>query len=808
MRESFGSDGQPGSYGDIDHTACILMVGHNMSATQTVLFSRVLDRLHGAEPPELIVIDPRKSNTAREASLHLAPHIGTNCALLNGIQYLLFEKGYINEEFVSKHTVNREVVFNTVKDYPPEVVENITGVSQRDLEKAADILGKTPSLLSTCLQGVYQSNQATASACQVNNINLLLGHIGKPGSGILQMNGQPTAQNNREAGCNGEYPAFRNHQNPAHMQELADIWNIDCMKLPHWAQPTHIENMLKYIDSGMMEMFWISATNPLVSLPNLPRARKTLTNPNLFVVVQDIFPTETTAIADVVLPAAAWGEKTGCFTNVDRTVHISHKAVEAPGEAKADLDIFIDYSKRMGFQGKDGSPLLKFTDSQGAFEAWKQVSKGRPCDYTGMTYDKLTGGSGIQWPCTPDKPDGTERLFSDGVFFTDIEYCETFGHDLETGAPYSKQQYQSLNPAGRAILKPCHYLPELEQCDNEYPLRLSTGRRTRHFHTRTKTGRTKELQDADPDVYLQLSEADAKELDVREGEMLIVESRRGKIEAAARIGNITKGQVFIPFHYGYFDSTDGRARAANELCQERWDAVSKQPMFKSGAVRVTKAPSAPNGEVKVHVREQQTAAVQRVEKRRVAPKQEEKLERMLEYWLGTTYGSLRTLYDICDHVIPQTQGADFEISSGMEVMQRIATTCIDRFSPIIKKYKTEEELGLRYSHMLRKQLFPDDLISVAESPAYEMLVAMQGFHVFLSHIDGHLVALLPTAKAAWDSEFTEAVTFVSAQIERMQAWTKQQISARSTQILLVPTGSAVRLRQRVEQRANFGMADL
>ena len=249
---------------------------------------------------------------------------------LNGIQHVLFKKKYINEEYVSKHVIQREELRDVVKEYPPSKVSQITGVPEADIIKAADILGNAKTLLSTALQGVYQSNQATASACAINNINLLLGHIGRPGSGIYQMNGQPTAQNNREAGCDGEYPGFRNFSNPVHMQELADLWNIDYEHVPHWNQPTHIENMLKYIAAGSIEMFWINGTNPLVSLPNLQMTRELLTKENLFVIAQDIFPTETTAIADVVLPAAAWGEKTGCFTNVDRTVHLSHKAVDPP----------------------------------------------------------------------------------------------------------------------------------------------------------------------------------------------------------------------------------------------------------------------------------------------------------------------------------------------------------------------------------------------------------------------------------------------------------------------------------------------
>lgn len=807
MRENFGSDGQPGSYTDIDHTSCIMLVGHNMSATQTVLWARILDRLNGPDPPELIVIDPRKSNSAKEATLHLAPRIGTNCALLNGIEYLLFKKGYINEEFVEKYVVNRDKLWDCVKDYPPDVVSKITGISEADIVKAADILGKTPSLLSTCLQGVYQSNQATASACQVNNINLLLGHIGKEGSGIFQMNGQPTAQNNREAGCDGEFPAFRNFGNKNHMQELADLWNIEYARLPHWNQPTHVQNILTYINSGLMEMLWVSGTNPLVSLPDLPKARSILTKDSLFLVVQDIFPTETSAVADVVLPAAAWGEKTGCFTNVDRTVHISHKAVEPPGEARSDLDIFVDFAKRMEFKGKDGSPLFNFETPEETFEAWKKVSKGRPCDYTGMTYEKLSQGSGIQWPCNDEYPDGCERLFTDGKFFTDTEYCESFGHDLETGAPLTKAQYDTLNPAGKAILKPCHYQAEAEATNDEYPLQLSTGRRTRHFHTRTKTGRTAELQDKDPESYVQVSKEDAEQLGIKEGDMVIAESRRGKIEIEARVGLMKKGQVFLPFHYGYFDSPDGRARAANELTQERWDPVSKQPMFKSGAVRISKVPTEPNGEVKIHVREQQSDTVRKVEKAGAQYAhpgdihKEEKLERMLGYWLGATYTSLDTLQDICDHIIPRVSGVDFEISGGMHIMHTITTSCIKKLEPITERYEIDEKLGHELSETLKERLFPDEIVNITGSPSYDILIILHGFHLFLGHIEAHLFALEPTAQASWDEGFVEAIAFVTDQVERMKQWNKQQLHSRGPQTLLVPCKQAVGLRERTEAKA-------
>ena len=349
------------------------------------------------------------------------------------------------------------------------------------------------------------------------------------------------------------------------MEELASLWNIELNRVPHWSQPTHVQNILNYIDANSLQMLWVSGTNPLVSLPNLHRVRELFSKPGLFLVVQDIFPTETTELADVVLPAAQWGEKTGCFTNVDRTVHLSYQAVDPPGEARSDFDIFVDFARRMDFRCKDGNPLMPWSTPEDAFNAWKKVSHGRPCDYSELTYAKLTGGSGIQWPCNKAYPNGKERLFDDGVFFTDIEYCESYGHDLETGAPLSKAQYEAINPRGRAVLKACHYIPDAEQTTDDYPLQLSTGRNVYHFHTRTKTARSKPLQEAFHEPVISVNAEDAKLLNIDDGEEVVVCSRRGKVQLKATIGRMSRGQTFIPFHFGYFDATDDKARAANEL---------------------------------------------------------------------------------------------------------------------------------------------------------------------------------------------------------------------------------------------------
>ena len=589
LKISFGTDGQPASYTDIDVTDCIMLVGHNIASQETVLWMRMLDRLAGPNPPKIVVIDPRVTFTAQKADVHLQPKLGTNVAVLNGLIHLLVKNGHIDENYINQHTTGFELLKKQTLKWTPELVEEVTNVPARKLMEAANLIGNANTLLSTALQGVYQSNQATAAAVQINNIQLIRGMIGKPGCGVYQMNGQPTAQNNRECGTDGDMPGFRNWQNENHIKELANLWNVEPSKIPHWQPSTHCMQIWRYAEQGSIKMLWISATNPAVSLPDLSRIRKILRKEDLFVVVQDAFLTETAGFADIVLPAALWGEKTGCFTNVDRTVHISHKAVEPPGQAKADLDIFLDYAKRMDFKDKDGNPLIKWSTPEEAFEAWKKCSKGRPCDYSGMSYSKLSAGSGIQWPCNEEYPDGKERLYENGVFNTFFDYCETYGYDLTTGAEKPPEKFRANDPNGKAFLIPSDYQSPNEQPDKRFPLWLTTGRIVYHFHTRTKTGRSKQLNDAAPEMFIQLSQKDAAKFGIEEGDMVEVTSRRGTVRGPAQIGDTPPGLVFIPFHYGYWDNDDqGHDRAANELTLTEWDPVSKQPHFKYAAVRINK----------------------------------------------------------------------------------------------------------------------------------------------------------------------------------------------------------------------------
>ncbi|MGY1733540.1 molybdopterin oxidoreductase family protein [Geodermatophilus sp. SYSU D01045] len=590
LKESFGTDGQPGSYADVDSADVICLYGHNMAETQVVTWSRVLDRLAGPHPPKIVCVDPRMTPVARAATVHLAPKPGTNVALMNGLLHEILGNGWIDRDYLDAHVVGFEELAERVAEYPPDEVARICDVPAAQIREAARVIGTAERLLSTVLQGFYQSHQATAAAVQVNNVHLVRGMLGRPGCGILQMNGQPTAENTREAGADGDLPAFRNWSNEAHVEDLARIWNVEPEHVPHYAPPTHVMQQLRYLEEGSLRMFWVICTNPAVSLPELARIRSILTQQRLFLVVQDIFLTETAQLADVVLPAATWGEKTGTFTNADRTVHLSEKAVDPPGEARPDMDILVDFAHRLGLQDKDGAPLVKWSDPEGAFEAWKECSRGRPCDYTGLTYEKLRGGSGIQWPCTDEAPEGTERLYADGRFSSDPQYCESYGRDLLTGAPLEPDEYRSLNPSGKAVIKAAEYVPPHEEPSPDFPFSLITGRTLYQFHTRTKTGRAPQLQAAARDVWVEMSVGDAQRLRVREGDLLEVSTPRGRVRARLRISGIRDGVLFLPFHYGYWDDGGrrGHRRAANELTLTDWDAASKQPIFKTAAARVRK----------------------------------------------------------------------------------------------------------------------------------------------------------------------------------------------------------------------------
>ncbi|WP_462409619.1 molybdopterin oxidoreductase family protein [Neobacillus sp. Marseille-QA0830] len=582
--ESFGSDGPPACQEDIDITEVVVFWGRNSNETNTVFWERVLEarRKNGTK---IIEIDPRKDISDRFADLSLQPRSGTNVAVANGIIHLLIKNNWIDRDYINAHTIGFLELEQSVSRYTPDLTEQITGVPQSKLLQCAEWIGTSKTTVSILLQGVYQSMDATAAATLVNSMHLIMGKIGRPGSGPFQHAGQPSSMSNREVGGAGFYPGYRNTSNPKHIQEIAELWNVDPDLLPVGPQ-TFITDIMQLIDQGQIELFWVIFTNPAVSLPNRNKMIEIMKK--AFLVVQDPFFSETAELADLVLPTAMWGEKEGTMTNLERRVNVLRKAVDPPFRLPSDFEILLEFAKRMDFKDRDGRPLITYTTPEEAFNEWRKVSKGRPCDMSGMTYEKMERLGGIQWPCNEQFPNGKERLYTDNRFPTNVDEAESFGRDLLTGRARTREEFQALNANGRAILYGFDWAPPLEAPSEGFPFELNTGRLVYQWHTRTKTGRSPILHLASPEAYVEINPADAKKLEIDMGDMVRVITKRGEIQVPARItDSVRPGAIFIPFHYGALTEK----QAANVLTLDTWDLVSKQPHFKNGACRIEKVMS-------------------------------------------------------------------------------------------------------------------------------------------------------------------------------------------------------------------------
>jgi ferredoxin-nitrate reductase len=763
LQESFGADGQPGCYEDLDHADTLFLVGHNMAETQTVLWMRVLDRLAGAAPPAMVVMDPRLTTTTRKATVHLAPKPGTNMAVLNALLHLVIKNGWIDAEYISSHTTGFAALEKTVRPWSAQRAHGVTGIPTARLEEAAELLGTAKRLVSTCLQGVYQSHQATASACQVNNLHLIRGMLGRPGCTVFQMNGQPTAQNTRETGCTATLPGFRNWANEVHAQELARLWNVAPEKLPHHGPLTHVMQMMRYVETGSLKMLWVTATNPAVTLPQLDRIRELLKKDELFLVVNDCFPTETTRLASVVLPAAIWGEKTGTFTNADRTVHLSQQAVTPPGQARTDMAIFQDFAARMDFKDKDGQPLIQHCTPEEAFNEWRAVSRGRPCDYSGMSYARLAGTT-LHWPCNEQHPDGAERLYTDGQFPTAAAYTENYGHDLLTGAHTEEAEYKAQDPVHRAIIKPADHEEPAEQPDSEYPFLFTTGRLVHQFHTRTKTGRAKTLNAAAPEAFIQLSSADAEGAGIKEGDLVRVTSRRGSVEAPARIGDIEPGTVFMPMHYGYWDQPTHRT-AANEITQTLWDPVSKQPQFKYAAVKVER------------IAEYTTAQPVDERKSDTVPARKEAQQLPLVHYIAMLRSAHAALADSFQRVAKE-HADEPDLASMLTKLAAWSTKAVEELRPALIEYgapRTDEaQRLLRATETDRKG-------------GLGLVRHLHGLLLQLHEVELCATVVLQTAKARRDAHLVAHAEDALTIAERQRAFLQTRLKATSPQSMLHPS---------------------
>lgn len=545
---SFGSDGPPGSYEDMEKADVILLIGANIADNHPIL----CQYLEANPSKAVIVADPRVSKTVMMADLHLPLKPRSDLALINGIAHILIRYNMVDREYIARHTTGFAELEKFLEEYTPEKVAAITGLSEELLFKTAALYGRAKAGFIGWTMGVNHSTKGSETVAAICNLALLTGKIGKEGSSPFSITGQCNAMGTRETGFTSGLPGYRKFDNPNDRAELAALWNIDESLLPAkrgWAYPDIIEGAV----GGKIRALWIIATNPLVSFPNQDVLRQALSNLD-FLVVQDGFhPTPTTELAHLVLPAAIWGEKEGTYTNSERRVSKVNKAVEPPGEARSDFDIFLAVAEELGVRDE---LYPGWTSPQSAFDEWCKVSKGRLCDYSGMSYELLADGP-LQWPY----PEGKITR--------------------ETSRLYSEGGYQTAD--GRAKLVCAAWEPFPEQPNKQFPLVLNTGRTVEHWHTRTKTREVPILERLSPCAWLEMNPRDASTMKLRSHDRVDIVSRRGRVRGVElRLTEIiAPGQVFMPFHF--FETN------VNEVTQSAFDPISREPNYKQCAVRVERS---------------------------------------------------------------------------------------------------------------------------------------------------------------------------------------------------------------------------
>ncbi len=547
-KRSFGSDGPPGAYEDFETADVIFLIGANIADNHPILCQHV----ERNKAKHLVVVDPRVSKTAMLANTYLPIAPRTDIALLNGMLHVLIREDLIDHAYIAAHTNGFAELAASVAKYTPEFVAQITSLTPQQIIDAALLFGRAERPFLAWTMGVNHSSQGAETVNAICNLSLVRGKVGLSGASPFSITGQCNAMGTREAGFTSGLPAYRKFESAEDRAELAALWNVDVDLIPSargLAYPDIIEAMVK----KQVRALWIIATNPLVSFPNQDLLRQAMGELDFLVVQDGYHPTPTTELAHLVLPAAIWGEKEGTYTNSERRVSKANRAVDPPGQARTDFDIFLAIAGRLGV--KD-SLFPDWTGPKDAFEEWRRVSAGRLCDYSGITYELLDREGAIQWPYREGDPIRVTRLYSDGVF-----------------------QF----PDGKAKLIPIEWLPFPEQPNERFPFVLNTGRTVEHWHTRTKTGRVEILEFMSPKAWLEMNPHDAEKLGLRPHDQVDVVSRRGRVrEVELRITAIVgPGQVFLPFHYAEFNS--------NFLTQSAFDPISREPNFKQSAVRVEKS---------------------------------------------------------------------------------------------------------------------------------------------------------------------------------------------------------------------------
>lgn len=555
-KQSFGFDAPPYTYADFEESDTIVLVGSNLCLAHPIMWERVM---RNKNKPEIIVVDPRRTETAMAATLHLPLAPKSDMDLFYGIARILIERGWIDREFIDAHTNGFAEFAEFVLPFTIDRVVAATGLSAETIERFATLIHEGKRVSFWWTMGVNQSYQGVRTAQSLINLALMTGNIGKPGTGANSITGQCNAMGSRMFSNTTGLLGGHDFANAEHRKKVASILGIDEARIPReasWAYHEILEGVLK----GKIRGLWIICTNPAHSWINQRLCHDILDRVE-FLVVQDMYQTtETAQRAHLVLPAAGWGEKDGTFINSERRVGVFKKVRRAPGQALSDFSIFRLIADAWGC----GKMFDRWDSPQSVFQLLKQLSAGQPCDITGIEdYRMIEENGGIQWPFSEsrEKPrtnptlDSSERrLFTDGRFYH----------------PDARAKFLFEAPR-----------PMPEPASAKYPFVLLTGRGTAsQWHTQTRTSKSDVLRKLYPQrLYVEINPNDARSLGIAPNEIVSVESQRGRVTAQAFLTPIVPvGQVFVPMHESN----------ANQLTDAVFDPYSKQPSYKSCAVRITK----------------------------------------------------------------------------------------------------------------------------------------------------------------------------------------------------------------------------
>jgi len=550
---ALGEDTVPLCYDDIELADCFYVIGANPAWCHPILWRRV--EAHKAANPDakIIIVDPRVTDSCSVADLHLQINPGTDITLNHAIGRLLIENGDIDIDFIRNHAEGFEAYSSLVFERTLSEAAKICGLDEHDIRLAAQYIGGAKGFISMWTMGLNQSSIGVNKNLSLINLNLITGHIGKPGSGPLSLTGQPNAMGGREVGGLANLlPAHRDLKNPQHREEVQKFWGGATINPNPGLTATE---MFKALEDGSLKAIWILCTNPITSLPNVRQVEQALKKAK-FVVVQEISDKpETLAFADVILPAAAWAEKEGTMTNSERRISYLNKIVEPPGEALPDSEIICRFAQKMGYKGFD------FENAAAIYAEHAKLTSKTNIDINGLSHDIIKELGSVQWPYKKKgKVVGTPRLFTEKSFYT-----------------YSK----------KAII---HAVPDehlSERTDTDYPFILTTGRIRDQWHTMSKTGKVNKLNQHLKEAFVEINPADAKVLKLNDGDVAVITSRRGDVRVKAKItSGIKKGVIFLPMHWGKILGSD--LSRANNITNDIVDPISKEPDFKYCAVNIQK----------------------------------------------------------------------------------------------------------------------------------------------------------------------------------------------------------------------------